>query len=274
MIDAISQLGILMLLLLTGMETDLALVSRMRRTAFFTSLSGIVFPFICGYLVGHFLPASMLPNPAQRLVTALFLATALSISSVKIVAMVLMEVGFLRRNVGQIILASAILDDTIGWIIIAVIGGIASGGSVNLKVVGFAFLGTIAFLAVSFTLGRRVVAYVIRWTNDNLIIDMPVITAILILMILMSLITDYIGVHTVLGAFVAGMLVGQSPILSKHIEEQLRGLIVALFMPVFFGLAGLSADLTILKSPELFLISLGLILIASLGKFAGAFVGG
>src|SRR5213082_713096 len=83
MIDAISQLGILMLLLLTGMETDLALVSRMRRTAFFTSLSGIIFPFVCGYLVGHFLPESMLPNPNERLVTALFLATALSISSVK-----------------------------------------------------------------------------------------------------------------------------------------------------------------------------------------------
>src|SRR5438874_11412541 len=65
MINAISQLGILMLLLLTGMETDLKLVRRMRRTAFFTSLSGIVFPFACGYLVGEFLlPTSMLPNPS------------------------------------------------------------------------------------------------------------------------------------------------------------------------------------------------------------------
>ena len=66
----------------------------------------------------------------------------------------------------------------------------------------------------------------------------------------MALITDLIGVHTVLGAFVAGILVGQSPILTRHIDEQLRGLITALFMPVFFGLAGLSADLTILKDPN------------------------
>src|SRR5947209_17741346 len=167
MIDAISQLGILMLLLLTGMETDLALVSRMRRTAFFTSLSGIIFPFTCGYLLGEFLPDSMLPDPSQRLVTSLFLATALSISSVKIVAMVIMEVGFLRRNVGQIILASAILDDTVGWIIIAIIGGIAGQGTVNISGVGMSALGTALFLVFSFTLGRRGMAYVMRWTNDT-----------------------------------------------------------------------------------------------------------
>jgi Kef-type K+ transport system membrane component KefB/nucleotide-binding universal stress UspA family protein len=274
MIDAISQLGILMLLLLTGMETDLRLVNRMRRTAFFTSLSGIVFPFACGYAVGEFLPAAMLPNPAQRLVTSLFIATALSISSVKIVAMVIMEVGFLRRNVGQIILASAILDDTIGWIIIAIIGGLASSGSVNIRGVSFAFLGTIIFLAVSFTFGRRVIAYVIRWTNDNMIIDMPVITAILILMLLMALITDYIGVHTVLGAFVVGILVGQSPILTKHIEEQLRGLIVALFAPVFFAVAGREIDLTILKSWYQIELAVVFILIASFGKVVGCYIGG
>jgi nucleotide-binding universal stress UspA family protein len=78
----------------------------------------------------------------------------------------------------------------------------------------------------------------------------------------------------VLGAFMAGVLIGESPILTKHIDEQLRGLIAAFFMPVFFGTAGLSADLTILRDPRLLLLALGLIAIASVGKFAGAFIGG
>jgi K+:H+ antiporter len=90
----------------------------------------------------------------------------------------------------------------------------------------------------------------------------------------MALTTHFIGVHTVLGAFIAGVLIGESPILSKHIDEQLRGLILAFFMPVFFGIAGLSADLTVLKQPALLLMTLGLIAIASFGKFAGAFIGG
>src|ERR1700674_1400748 len=90
----------------------------------------------------------------------------------------------------------------------------------------------------------------------------------------MALITHAIGVHTALGAFVAGILVGQSPILSRHIDDQLRGLITALFMPVFFGLAGLNADLRVLEAPSLLLLSLGFIAIASVGKFSGAFLGG
>jgi len=274
MIDAISQLGVLMLLLLTGMETDLALVNKMRRTALSTSFAGVALPFACGFALGEFLPDALLPDPARRLATSLFLATTLSISSVKIVAMVIMEVDFMRRNIGQIILASAILDDTIGWIIIAVIGGLASQGAVNVSGIGFMLLGTMVFLVLSFTAGRRVVAWVIRWTNDHLTIETPVITAILILMLLMALLTSYIGVHTVLGAFVAGILIGQSPILTRHIEEQLRGLIVSLFAPIFFAVAGLSIDLSILKSAYLVKLALGLIVIASFGKLVGCYVGG
>ena len=274
MVDAIAQLGVLMLLLLTGMETDLGLINRMRRTAIYTSLSGILLPFVCGYLLGHFLPESLLPDPDRRLATSLFLATALSISSVKIVAMVLMEVDFLRRNVGQIILASAILDDTAGWIIIAIISGLASRGSVDLAGAGIIVAGTALFMVFSFTLGRRWVAYAIRWTNDHLVIEMPVITTILIVMCAMAALTERIGVHTVLGAFVAGILIGHSPILARHIQEQLRGLIVALFMPVFFTVAGLSTDLGVFKSTALIKLELILILIASFGKLGGCYSGG
>jgi nucleotide-binding universal stress UspA family protein len=87
------------------------------------------------------------------------------------------------------------------------------------------------------------------------------------------MITHVIGVHTVLGAFVAGILIGESPILTRHIDEQLRGLITAFFAPVFFGIAGLSADLTILGDPKIAILTAGLILIASIGKFSGAFIG-
>ncbi len=84
---------------------------------------GIVVPFACGFALGEFLPDSMLPDPSKRLVTSLFLGTALSIASVKIVAMVVREMNFMRRTVGQVILASAIIDDSVGWIIVSIIFG-------------------------------------------------------------------------------------------------------------------------------------------------------
>src|ERR1700730_8298046 len=113
MLDALSQLGILLLLLMTGMETDLGVFRDARKTAVSISLAGIVVPFVCGVLLGQLLPQSLLPDPSKRLITTLFLGTALSISSVKIVALVVRDLGFLRRNVGQVIVAAAIIDDTI-----------------------------------------------------------------------------------------------------------------------------------------------------------------
>src|SRR6476660_6986483 len=273
MIDAISQFGILLLLLLTGMETDLKLVRQTGSASIFASLMGIVVPFALGVGLGMVLPEDLLPNADKRLVTSLLLGTALSIASVKIVAMVVREMNFLRRTVGQVILASAIIDDSVGWIIVSIIFSIAQHGAVEWTSLAWSVSGTFVFMVVSFTIGRRAVFFAIRWVNDTFVSEFAVVTAILVIMGTMALITDMIGVHTVLGAFVAGILVGESPILTRHIDEQLRGIITAFFAPVFFGLAGLTADLTIMADPKIALFTIGLILIASIGKFGGAFVG-
>jgi Kef-type K+ transport system membrane component KefB/nucleotide-binding universal stress UspA family protein len=273
MIDAISQFGILLLLLLTGMETDLKLVRQTGRASLFASLTGIVIPFLCGVGLGQVLPDSILPDPEKRLITSLFLGTALSIASVKIVAMVVREMNFMRRVVGQVILASAIIDDSVGRFIVSFIVSLDQHGSVEPPSLAQSIVGTIVFMAASLTVGRRAVFFIIRWVNDNFVSEFAVITAILVIMGLMSLITYLIGVHTVLGAFVAGLLVGESPILTRHIDEQLRGIITAFFAPIFFGIAGLTADLTILANQKIALFTGALILIASVGKFTGAFVG-
>jgi len=273
MTDAIGQFGVLMLLLLTGMETDLKLARRVGRAAIAVSLAGVALPLACGIAAGMVLPGSLLPDPGKRFVGALFLGTALAISSVKIVAMVVRDMNFMRRNIGQIIVASAIIEDTIGWIVIAVILGIATQGGLSVAGLAQSVVGTLAFLGLSLTLGRRLVYRAIRFANDVLASEFAVVSTVIVIMGVMALITTAIGVHSVLGAFVAGVLVGESPILKDRIDEQIRGIVTGLFMPVFFGLAGLSTDLTILKDPHLLALAAGLVAIASLGKFGGAFAG-
>jgi Kef-type K+ transport system membrane component KefB len=273
MLDGISNFGILLLLLLTGMETDLKLVRKFGRAALSVALSGVAVPFVCGVALGEMIPQSLLPNTDKRLLTALFLGTALSISSIKIVAAVVRDMNFTRRNLGQVIISSSIMEDTIGWIIISITFGLAAQKTIDIAGVAKSLIGTAAFLIASFTVGRRLVAQAIRFTNDNFESEFAVITAILAIMGIMALITNLIGVNTVLGAFVSGVLVGESPILTKHIDQQLRGLIVAFFMPVFFGVAGLGTNLAILANPALLGLTLGLIAVASLGKFGGAFLG-
>src|SRR6185503_20280975 len=177
MIDGLSQIGILMLLLLTGMETDVKLVSKMKGAAVAISLSGIALPFACGFALGEVLPDSLLPSMAGgRLVPALFLGTALSISSIKIVAMVVREMHFMRRNLGQVIVATAIMEDTVGWVIIAITFGIAGAGKVDALELAKTVGGVALFMAFCFTAGRWLVFSAIRWVNDTFRGDFPVVT--------------------------------------------------------------------------------------------------
>jgi Kef-type K+ transport system membrane component KefB/nucleotide-binding universal stress UspA family protein len=280
MINGLSQIGILMLLLLTGMETDLKLVKKSGAAAVAIALCGIAFPFTCGYLLGQYGPAGLFGGTGDRLVPSLFLGTALSISSIKIVAMVVREMNFMRRNLGQIIVATAIMEDTCGWVIIAITFGIAGAGSNGSGPEGIDWWGLVKtvsgvalFLAFCFTAGRWLVFSAIRWVNDNFRSDFPVVTMILVIMCSFAEITQLLGVRTVLGAFMAGVLIGESPILTDHIQGQLRGMITAFFMPIFFGMSGLAADLTILKNGMLVELTVLLVLVASIGKFAGAFAG-
>ncbi|MBS0273164.1 MAG: cation:proton antiporter [Proteobacteria bacterium] len=274
LIKGVSDMGVMMLLLLTGMETDLKLVRKTGFPAIAVTAAGVAVPFALGFSAVYFLPDSILPTQGGKLVAALFIGTALSISSIKIVAMVVREMNFMRRNLGQIIVASAIMEDTAGWVIVSITLGIAGAGGLALGGLARTVIGTAIFLALSYTVGRKLVFWLIRWVNDTFVSEYAVITAILIVMLLMALITQAIGVNTVLGAFVAGVLVGESPILSQQIEDQLRGFITAFMMPIFFGISGLSADLTVLKDPALAMLTVGLVAIASIGKFAGAFAGG
>ena len=274
LISGVADVGVLLLLLLTGMEMDLTLARKVGLPAVAVTAAGVAVPFACGFTLGEFLPSSLLDDPAKRLVASLFLGTALSISSIKIVAMVVQDMNFMRRNLGQIIVASAIMEDTVGWVIVSLTLGIAGAGTVSVAGLAKTVLGVIAFLVLSYVIGRPLVFRLIRWVNDYFDSEYMVISAILLVMLVMALITQLIGVNTVLGAFVAGVLVGESPILSGEIDGQLRGFITAFLMPVFFGISGLGADLTVLRDPTLLLLTVALVLIASLGKFTGAFLGG
>src|SRR6201999_842502 len=102
-----------------------------------------------GFALGNWLPDYVLPDPNKRFITALFLGTALSISSVKIVALVVRELGFLRRTVGQVIVASAIIDDTVGWIIMSVTFGLVLHGGIDAMSVTRSVAGTGLFLVLS-----------------------------------------------------------------------------------------------------------------------------
>jgi Kef-type K+ transport system membrane component KefB/nucleotide-binding universal stress UspA family protein len=273
LLSVVSWIGVLFLLIVTGLETDLNLIVRKGKTAFTISLGGIIVPFITGLGLGWFLPDQFLADPTQRVVFCLFIATAMSISAVPVIAKVLMDLKLIRRDIGQITLAAGMTDDTMGWILLSIVAGLATSGTIDFAQVFRSVSGAVLFLAVAFTIGRTVMAQVLRWVDDRVGGTAASLSALLVMAFAAAALTHALGIEAVLGAFVTGILAGQSPRFSHEAGRTLELITVSFLAPIFFAAAGLKVNLLKLLDPYILLIGLIVLSIACLGKFTGAYLG-
>jgi Kef-type K+ transport system membrane component KefB/nucleotide-binding universal stress UspA family protein len=273
LLETVALLGAMFLLLITGLETDLALIRRHARTAIGVSLGGIITTFSSGFLLGQLLPDFLLADPDRRLVFALFVGTAMAISAIPVIAKVMMDMNLMRRDIGQTIIAAGMSDDTIGWIMLSVVAGLAAGAAVTVGSVLQAIGSVLAFLLISFTLGRWLVKKVLAFVQDGVMSRDRLLTLVVVLTFLFGAITQALNLEAVLGAFVLGILVGNMPRLPQEVQHKLESVALAIFAPVFFAVAGLKVDLWALLEPTLLLITLLVIAIATVGKVTGTYLG-
>jgi len=273
LLEVISWLGVIMLLILTGLETDVGLIARKGKGAAAISLGGIAVPFATGVGLGMLLPGDFLAAPDKRLVFALFLGTAMSISAIPVIAKVLMEMNIIRRDIGQITLAAGMIDDTIGWILLSVVAGLASSGRISPGTAGRSVVSVIVVLVVSYTLGRRAVSWLIRTLDNAVGGDMVKITALMALALAFGSVTQALHLEAVLGAFIAGILVGQVKRFDERLRHTFEQVALGVFAPVFFAASGLRVDLGKLAKPKVLGVGLIVLAIAILGKFVGAYIG-
>jgi Kef-type K+ transport system membrane component KefB/nucleotide-binding universal stress UspA family protein len=273
LLEVVSWLGVIMLLILTGLETDVGLIARKGKGAAAISLGGIAVPFATGVGLAYLLPADFAGAPDKRLVFALFIGTAMSISAIPVIAKVLMEMNIIRRDIGQITLAAGMIDDTVGWILLSVVAGLAASGRVDPATAGRSLLSVVAVLVVAYTLGRKVVSATIRGLDNLVGGDMVKITALMAFALGFGAITQALQLEAVLGAFIAGILVGQV----KRFDERLRHIFeqvaLGVFAPVFFAASGLRVNLGRLAQPRVLAVGLVVLAIAVVGKFVGAYAG-
>lgn len=273
LLAAISWLGVLFLLVVTGLETDLNLIVRKGRTALVISLGGIVLPFATGMALGWQLPDAFVANPDQRMVFSLFIATAMSISAIPVIAKVLMDLKLIRRDIGQLTLAAGMTDDTIGWILLSVVAGLATSGSVGVEKLLASVLAAILFLAFAFTIGRVVVSAILRWVDNTVGGAAINLSTILVLALAASALTHALGLEAVLGAFVVGILVGQAPRFNRQAGHTLELITTSFLAPIFFAAAGLKVNLLQMLNPGTLIVGFVVLAVACVGKFAGAYLG-
>jgi Kef-type K+ transport system membrane component KefB/nucleotide-binding universal stress UspA family protein len=270
-LELISWLGMIFLLLFTGLETDLAILKKLGRPAALASLFGIIIPFASGYGLGTGIPDRFVTNPDQRLIFHLFLGTAMAISAVPVIAKILMDLEVLKRNIGTIIMGAAIVDDIAGWTILSVLIGMQTKGSLDMLAVSVAILSTITFIAGALLVGVRAVRRLMRWADERVQIEEAHLTAVMIITLTCAAITEKIGIHAVFGAFIAGVVLAQSPRVRANALEKLAGVVHGVFTPVFFAFVGLRVDLTRLSDLGLVGAVIG---VACAGKLIGCTLGG
>jgi len=206
LLEAVSWIGVIMLLLYTGLETDLDIVSGLRGAAARISLLGVAVPWVWGFILGEYLPASYLVKANQQLIFALFIAVAMSISAMPVIAKILIDLDLMRRDLGLLILAAGVLDDTVGWLMLSIIAGLAAHGRVNIAS-ALSTLGAVAaFIVFCYYAGAALVVRLMRWIDDHGLAEHAGMSAMVAVAMVCAIVTQAIGIHAVFGAFVAGVM--------------------------------------------------------------------
>lgn len=273
MIFTVSWLGVIFLLLATGFETDLGLIRRLGRAAGIVSTGSLVVPIVGGLVVGALMPEVFLGSD-DRTSFALFMGAALSISSLPVIAKILGDMGYMRRDFGQLTLAAGMANDVVGWIALGVIAGLVSAGTISVGEVSMTLLGVIGFFLVAFTIGQRLIDLSFRTLRRHDVVHMSRLTVLVLITLVASVATQWLGVEAVLGAFVAGILVGRSPYHDGEVMETLEHTSTAFLAPIFFATAGLRVDLGLLTDGTVLFWALVVLVVASITKFVGTLVGG
>jgi Kef-type K+ transport system membrane component KefB/nucleotide-binding universal stress UspA family protein len=273
LLETVGLIGVILLMLLTGLETDLALIRRQARSAFGVALGGLLLPLSLGFLLGELVPDELLANPNERFVFSLFVATAMSISAIPVLAKVLMDLNLMRRDIGQTLIASAMIDDTVGWILLSIVVGLASGGGITLLAIGESVGKVLGFLLVSFTVGGVVVRYLLGITQSRLKSRESTLTLMLVLVFLWGAVAQALNLEAMLGAFMIGIMFSQMPHLGGDSIHKIESVVIGIFAPVFFAIAGLKVNLPQLIEPTLLLVLLLVIAIATIAKVLGVYIG-
>ena len=271
-LDGLTTVAIALFLLVAGMEVDLSSIWRQGRAVVTISILGMVFPFSLGLLAAGIAPGVMgREDGVDPLVYALFLATAMSISALPVIAKTLMDMGIYRSDLGMVVIASAVCNDLAGWLTFALILGMFGVAADHHTLpIGWTVVTTLSFTAFILTMGRWLIHRTLPWIQAHSSWPGGVLGFALTLGLLGAAFTQWIGVHAVFGAFLVGVAIGDS----SHLREQTRTIIHQfvsfIFAPLFFASIGLKLNFADYFDGRLTLI---VIVIACAGKIIGCGLG-
>jgi len=258
-ISDMAKIGILLLLFSTGLGTNFEEFKRLEVASSVVAISGVILPFILGYFAtilffnGH--------------LVALFVGVALVATSVGVGASILTELRMLRTKIGSLIMGAAVIDDVIGIMLMSALISVAITGSISLAEIFLLIVFVVLFFLISLTIGiklcKKLAEKIHIGREDLLLLGLVIVLAFV-------LISEELGITAIIGAFIAGLVVGQT-----HFARGLRPHVSliggAFFIPIFFVWMGMSFDVSAFATVGWF--ALVLVIVAIVGKVVGCGAG-
>ncbi len=269
---AVSTLGVSLFLLTAGMEIDLPLVRREGHVALPVSIGGIVLPFALGFAPAFLFPQLLGGHEStHQIIFALFVGAALSITSLPILAKLLIELGLYKTGFGTRVISAAVFDDVVGWTVAGFVFSLDrlnDAGNLSISPVITMVVLTLTFVGLMLTVGRwlcnRILLLIYRTSTDSA----AAIGFIIGLAALGACLTQSIGMHGLFGAFIVGVVIGGSPHLRSDTRKTIEDFVSNFMAPLYFACVGLSVNFITNFDWQ---IVAAIVTIASVGKIVGCY---
>ncbi len=269
-LEAFILIGVVFLLLTAGLEVELSSVIKQGKSVAIVSSLSLIFPFAIGACVVLLFP-QLFSVEKGSFSLVIFIGISLSITALPLIAKILLNLKLFHTEFGMLIMASAVVKDLIGWLIFSVNIQLLQTGSVNFYGLIKSITLTIIIAALTLTVMRYLINLTLPWIQAKTEWPGGVITFTIVIGLILSAVAESAGTHAILGAFLAGIAIGDSP----HLREQTRNIITQfidnIFAPLFFVSIGLRTDFISNFNPLLVIIFLAIIFA---GKFSSTVISG
>jgi Kef-type K+ transport system membrane component KefB len=267
-IHALSQLGLLLFMFLIGLELQPALLWRKGRAAVAISLSSIAVPLVSGMLLGLAL-APWIGGPGVPVLHfALFLGTALSITAFPVLARILAERGLLHTPLGALAIACAAADDLLAWCLLAGVVLLIHTTVASLPI-WLMLAGSACYAAAMLTGGRWLAARLLATARSEPLTHAQQ-AGMLVAMLGSAAITEWLGIHALFGAFLAGAIMPRDAGLLRQVRGKLEDLTSIVLLPLFFASIGLRTNIGLIDGGVLWAAGALILSVAIISKLGGA----
>lgn len=266
-LNLLSQIGVILFMFVVGVDLDLQHLRQKAHAAVLVSHASIIVPFFLGITLALFIYPSMALPDISFSAFALFIGVAMSITAFPVLARIVEERGLCKTHLGSIAIACAAIDDITAWCILAIVVAIVKagglGGSLTTISLSLLFIGAMLFLLKPNA--ERLIAEKFQDGRGS----KGLVAGGLLFMFTSALVTEVIGIHALFGAFLAGVVMPPHAQLRNFLRERLETFSSAFLLPLFFAFTGLRTQIGLLNDWQSWLMCIGIIAVAILGKLGG-----